>query len=84
MGLFTKQDTKKKVVNFAKEQVKDEIHNAVEDKVADVVVEKTLDYAIENVGSTFLPWWVMIIWWPIKQITLLITWPIRILFRSKK
>jgi hypothetical protein len=84
MGLFKTGNTKSKAINFAKEQVKDEIHSAVEDKVSEVVVEKSLDYAIENVGSAFLPWWVMIIWWPIKQIALLITWPIRILLRTKK
>ncbi len=80
MGLFTKKEAKSKAVDFAK----DEIQDAVEDKVADVVVDKTLDYALENAGSTFLPWWVMILWWPIKQIALLITWPVRILFKKKK
>lgn len=84
MGLFNKQEAKTKTVDFAKEQVKDEIQGAVEEKVAEVVVDKTLDYAMENAGSSFLPWWVMIMWWPIKQIALLITWPIRILFKKKK
>jgi hypothetical protein len=84
MGLFNKEEAKSKAVDFAKEQVKDEIQGAVEEKVAEVVVDKTLDYAMENAGSSFLPWWVMIMWWPIKQIALLITWPIRILFKKKK
>ena len=80
MGLLKKS----KAVNFGKDKIKDEIQGAVEDKVTEVVVDKTLDYAMESVGSSFLPWWVMIMWWPIKQIALLISWPIRILFKKKK
>lgn len=84
MGLLGKNEKKTKSMGFVGEQVNAHAQEAVEDKVADVVAEKTLDYALENAGSTFLPWWAMILWWPIKQIALLITWPIRLLFRKKK
>jgi hypothetical protein len=39
---------------------------------------------MENAGAQFLPWWAMFLWWPIKKIALLISWPIRILFKKKK
>ena len=78
MGLINKVKVKNNAVDFAK----DEIQNAVEDKVTEVVVDKTINYAMENVGSSFLPWWIMIMWWPIKQTVLLITWPIRIIFKK--
>jgi hypothetical protein len=84
MGLFGKKGEKTESMGFVGKQVNAHAQEAVEDKVADVVAEKTLDYALENAGSTFLPWWAMILWWPIKQIALLITWPIRLLFRKKK
>lgn len=78
MGIINKVKIKTNAVDFAK----DEIQSAVEEKVTEVVVDKTIKYAMENVGSSFLPWWVMIMWWPIKQIALLITWPIRIIFKK--
>lgn len=84
MGLSDKKEKKTESIGFVGKQVNAKIQGAVEDKVADVVAEKTLDYALENAGSTFLPWWAMIAWWPIKQIALLITWPIRLLFKKKK
>lgn len=84
MGLLDKKEKKAKSMSFVGNQVNGHIQDAVEDKVADAVAEKTLDYALENAGSTFLPWWATIVWWPIKQIALIITWPIRLLFRKKK
>ncbi len=78
MGLINKSKITNNAVDFAK----DEIHSAVKDKVTEVVVDKTINYAVENVGSSLLPWWVMIMWWPIKNIALLITWPIRIIFKK--
>jgi hypothetical protein len=84
MGLFNKEQAKSKLVDFGKEQIKDEIKGQVEEKVKEVVVDKTLNYALENAGSSFLPWWLTIMWWPIKQLALLITWPIRVLFKKKK
>jgi len=84
MGLSTKQNTKDKAIDFAKEQLQDTIQTAVEDKVAEVVAEKTLDHAINNMGASYMPWWLLIMWWPIKYTALLITWPLRILFKRKR
>ena len=84
MGIIDKNEVKEKAVNFAKDTVKDEVQGAIEDKVTEVVLDKSLDYAMENAGAQFLPWWAMFLWWPIKKIALLISWPIRILFKKKK
>jgi hypothetical protein len=83
MGIFNKKQSKSKAVDFGKGLIKGELQDAVEGKVADAVFDKTLNYAFENSGSSLLPWWIMIMWWPIKQIALLITWPIRIFFKKK-
>ena len=84
MGRLNKSELKSTAVDFAKDTVKDEIQGAVEDKVTEVIVDKSIDYALETGAGAFAPWWVMFMWWPIKQIGLLITWPIRILFKKKK
>jgi hypothetical protein len=84
MGLFNKKKIKNAAIDLAKDEAKDQIRDAVEEKVREAAVNKSLDYAMENAGASFLPWWVTFLWWPIKQILLLITWPVRILFKKKK
>jgi hypothetical protein len=80
---MTENNLKSKAVDFAKDKVKDEVKDAVKDKVTEAVTENAGD-VLEDVGSSFLPWYISFFWWPIKQILMLISWPVRALFKKKK
>jgi hypothetical protein len=60
---------------ISKDKVKKEAVNFAKDELKD---------AAEDQLVSVLPWYIQFFWWPIKGILLLISWPIRILFKKKK
>lgn len=80
---MAENNLKSKAVDYAKDKVKEEVTDAVKEKVTEAVMDNAGD-VLEDVGSSFLPWYISFFWWPIKQLLKLITWPVRALFKKKK
>jgi hypothetical protein len=59
---------------FDKKEIKKEAVEFAKDELKDAAEEQVVD---------LLPWYIQIFWWPIKGILLLVSWPIRILFKKK-
>jgi hypothetical protein len=66
---------KKKYNMISKDEIKKEAVDFAKDEIKD---------AAEDQVVSFLPWYIQLFWWPIKGVLLLISWPIRILFKKKK
>ena len=60
---------------ISKDEIKKEAVSFAKDEIKDAAEEQVV---------SFLPWYIQFFWWPIKGILLLISWPIRILFKKKK
>jgi hypothetical protein len=59
---------------FDKKEIKKEAVEFAKDELKEAAEEQVVD---------LLPWYIQIFWWPIKGILLLVSWPIRILFKKK-
>jgi hypothetical protein len=69
------KDFLKKYKMISKDEIKKEAVSFAKDEIKDAAEEQVV---------SFLPWYIQFFWWPIKGILLLISWPIRILFKKKK